>query len=102
MAQEFSKAFYNSAKWQSVRQSVLARSGGLCERCWSKGIVRAADVVHHRTVLTPANIHDPQISLNPAGLEALCQDCHAAAHAELEHGRRYVVDKNGNVVTAEA
>lgn len=101
MAHEFAKPFYNSAKWQSVRRSVLQRSGGLCERCYKKGLVVAADVVHHKVVLTPGNISDPKITLDPEKLEALCSDCHAAVHAELEKNRRYAVNSNGEVITAE-
>lgn len=99
MAQEFAKPFYNSAEWQSVRQSVLARSGGLCERCWNKGIIRAADVVHHNIILTPKNIRDPEVALNPKNLTPLCQDCHAEVHSSKTR-RRYRVDQEGNVITS--
>ena len=100
MAQKFARPFYNSATWQSVRQSVLERSGGLCERCWKKGIIRTADVVHHKIFLTPKNIRDPNVSLNPKHLEALCQDCHAEAHSSKTR-RRYRVDGSGEVVIRE-
>lgn len=98
MAQAFAKPFYNSDQWQSARRSVLARSGGLCERCLDKGLIRAADVVHHTIPLTPDNISDPSITLNPAKLEALCSDCHAAAHAK-EKQRRYHINNDGEVIS---
>lgn len=101
MAQEFSKPFYNSAKWQSVRRSVLQRSGGLCERCLKKGLITAAVVVHHRIILTPGNIDNAEITLNPDNLEALCQDCHAAVHADEDRHRRYAVNSNGDVIIAD-
>lgn len=100
MAKPFAIPFYNSAEWQSVRQFVLKRSGGLCERCWNKGIVRAADVVHHKIILTPQNIHDPNVSLNPKHLVALCQDCHAEVHSSKTR-RRYKVSRNGEVIIRE-
>ena len=67
---------------------------GLCERCWAKGIVRHGDTVHHKIHLTPANINDPEITLNPDNLELLCRDCHAEEHASE---KRYFVDEQGRV-----
>jgi len=99
MAKNFAKSFYNSIQWQRARQFVLKRSGGLCERCYTKGVVRTADVVHHIIWLTPANIHDPAITLDPKNLTALCQDCHAEVHAEKQP-KRYKVDENGAVTIA--
>ena len=46
--------------------------GGLCEECHE----RAGYIVHHRTLLTPANISDPEVSLNHANLEFVCKKCH--------------------------
>lgn len=100
MAREFAKQFYNSSKWQSVRKDVLFHSGGLCEECLKKGLIRTADVVHHKIILTPENINNPEVSLNPEHLVALCADCHAAVHAEADHGRRYFVNANGEIVIA--
>lgn len=97
MARDFARAFYNSDQWQRARRFVLGRSGGLCERCFEKGIIRAADVVHHIIFLTPKNVSDPRISLNPEKLIALCQDCHAEVHSSKTK-RRYKVDREGNVI----
>ena len=46
---------------------------------------------------------DPNISLNPENLEALCYDCHTREHHEgkkyghRECGREYFFDKDGNI-----
>ena len=96
MAQEWAKPFYNSVQWQSARRLVLGRSGGLCERCFAKGIIRSADVVHHRIPLTPMNIINPEITLNPKLLQALCSDCHAEVHSSRP-SRRYEVTEDGEV-----
>ena len=70
-------------------------------------------MVHHRVHLTEKNIQNPKISLNPANLESLCDDCHRLEHeeerkrfnlsAEKREIRRlvqpdYVFDSNGNII----
>lgn len=82
MAQDFSKAFYDSKAWRDCRKAYRKSVGGLCEKCLAKGLYRAADVVHHRIVLTPENVKQPEVTLNWANLEALCFDCHAEEHQE--------------------
>ncbi len=37
-------------------------------------------MAHHMTHLTTRNYLDPDISLNPARLEALCHNCHNTEH----------------------
>jgi len=79
MAREFAKAFYKSKEWQQVRDFVLKRDAYLC-RCGAPAVD-----VHHIIHLTPQNIMDPTISLNPENLISLCKDCHYAEHRG-EHG----------------
>ena len=103
----FAHKFYHSKAWQDVRSFVWDRSHGLCEMCLEKGEYKPADVVHHKVPLSPSNMGDPDISLNPDRLVALCHDCHTEAHKELgvgvlESERAYEprvgFDKFGNVV----
>ena len=75
MAREFAKAFYNSKEWQKCRDYVLRRDNYLCIRCGNP-----AEEVHHKKHLTPKNITDANISLNPDNLICLCRDCHFAEH----------------------
>jgi len=75
MAQEFALRFYKSTAWLKVRDYVLRRDNYLCTRCGAAG-----KIVHHKIYLTPDNIGDPFISLNPDNLETLCEDCHNAEH----------------------
>jgi len=86
---------------------VWSRAGGLCERCLKQGEVKPAEVVHHKTPLTPENVDDPAVSLNPDNLVALCHDCHTEAHRRLGTGAmngrkveepRVRFDEEGNVV----
>lgn len=86
-------AFYGSPAWKNLRTAIIKERGGLCENCLKKGIIRAATLVHHIKPVTPENVNNPEISLNPANLMALCVDCHAAIHST----RRYIIDEKGNV-----
>ena len=95
MAQEFAGNFYKTAAWVKCRQSYIRKVGGLCERCWKKGLITHGEIVHHKIYLTPENIRDPKITLNHKNLELLCRQCHAEEHEKRE--RRYRVDKDGNV-----
>ena len=68
-------AFYNSTAWRRLSRAFLLSKYYICERCG-----KPADIAHHKTHITAANIHNPDISLNPANLEALCIDCHNTEH----------------------
>ena len=68
------KPFYKRKAWQDVRKVVLDRSHGLCERCMERGELKPADVVHHVIPLNEGNVGDPDVSLNPERLVALCHD----------------------------
>lgn len=77
MARDFSKQFYKSKEWKQVRNFCLLRDNFLCVRCG-----QPAEEVHHIIHLTPINIHDITITLNPANLICLCRDCHFAEHKQ--------------------
>ena len=80
MARDFAKAFYNSAAWQRCRDAYIEHVHGLCERCHRPGWI-----VHHKCYLSPANIEDPDVTLNFDNLEYLCQDCHNLEHRSVDH-----------------
>lgn len=83
MARSFSKSFYDSKEWATVRAYVLQRDRFTCTRCSNP-----AEEVHHIVRLSPENIWDPKITLNPDNLISLCKDCHFAEHkAEKIEGR---------------
>lgn len=103
----FAHRFYHSKAWQDVRSFVWDRANGLCERCMERGELKPADVVHHRVPLSPENMGDPDIALNPDRLVALCNDCHTEVHRILGVGAmngvkedrpRVGFDSEGNVV----
>ena len=76
MAKEWAKAFYKSTAWKKCRASYIAYrqsiDGGICEVCRE----RTGYIVHHKVVLTPQNISNPDISLNHNLLRYDCKDCH--------------------------
>ena len=100
MARDFAKAFYKSTAWKDCRASYIKSVGGLCEDCLAKGIYTPAKVVHHIVNISPGNINDPSITLSWMNLKAVCQDCHAREHSDVDskYGGRYTFDENGNVV----
>ncbi|MEK5278625.1 HNH endonuclease signature motif containing protein [Paenibacillus sp. FSL H7-0735] len=76
------QAFYTSDVWQLFRLGLIAKRGNGCQRC-GRIIARSVDIIgHHKVELTPENVHDHAISLNPDLVELVCSDCH-----NLEHKR---------------
>ncbi|MBQ1292590.1 MAG: HNH endonuclease [Clostridiales bacterium] len=95
---ETTASFYKTKLWQDCRRSYIKSVGGLCERCFAKGIIRHGDTVHHKIHLTSANINCPKITLNHDNLMLLCRDCHAEIHKKR---KRYCVDESGKVIANE-
>ena len=93
--QDFAKQFYKSQAWKTTRAAVFSARKGLCDLCLRQGLYVPAEIVHHKTPLTPANIHDPNITLNWDNLQLLCRDCHARMHDAKQ--RRYKFDKYGRL-----
>lgn len=101
MAKEFAKSFYDSAVWKKCRAAYIAErimiDGGLCEKCH----LQPGFIVHHKIMLTPDNINNPDITLNHTNLAYECKDCHdrEEAHAFIKHSCLLVCfDDNGDVV----
>lgn len=92
---EFAKNFYKSAAWKKCRAGYAKAAGGLCERCLERGLCEPGEIVHHKTELTPDNIHNPAVTLSWDNLELVCRNCHAALHGA---DRRYRVDALGRVI----
>lgn len=84
------QTFYASKEWRSFRLTlILERSEGkggvICEKC-RKLIVNPIDIhAHHKIELTPENVHDYSISLNPDNIELICHDCHDKEHHRFGH-----------------
>ena len=96
MSKAFARKFYRSSAWRNVRGYVFIRDQMLCQDCLKRGVYTPAAEVHHIIELTPDNIHDEDITLNPDNLVSLCKACHYARHNP--NARRYTVDEFGSVV----
>ena len=91
----YAEKFYKSTAWKNTRASYLKSVGGLCELCLDKGIIRKADIIHHKEPITPENIDDADITLNWNNLQAVCNEHHHDIHNR--HAKRYKVDEFGRV-----
>lgn len=67
---------------------------GLCERCLARGLIVPATQVHHIIPITPENIEDVNITLNPDNLIILCKPCHDAQHSN----GRYCIGPDGELI----
>ena len=87
--------FYHSKAWRQLSKVFLMSKYYVCERCG-----QPAEIAHHKIYLTPENITDPDIALNPANLEALCMNCHNAEHFGTGGATAAGIafDDNGNVI----
>ncbi len=79
------QTFYASTKWITFRLNLILerskeREGVICEHC-GKPITNPIDVhAHHKIELTPENVNDYNISLNPDNIELICHSCHDKKH----------------------
>lgn len=100
MARDFSRLFYKSKEWKQTREYILRRDNYLCVRCG-----KPAEEVHHIIHLSPSNIDDPSVTMDPNNLRSLCRECHFDEHRG-EHGNgrkmkesmgeeKYYFDENG-------
>lgn len=69
--------FYSTKEWQLVRLLALQRDNFLCVRCRSKGIIKLAEMVHHRIPIKVDYTKRADLS----NLESLCEAC----HNEIDH-----------------
>ncbi|WP_370452232.1 HNH endonuclease [Cohnella sp. AR92] len=53
----------------------MASKHYVCERCGG-----LAEICHHKTYITPQNIHDSSVTLSWSNLEAVCRTCHQHEH----------------------
>ena len=92
--------FYKTRAWKECRAAYLHKVNGLCELCMEHGIIRPADIVHHKITLDDEKARDPEIALNFDNLQAVCIDCHNALHFRKAPKKRYEII-NGAVVIGE-
>ena len=95
MAKEWARQFYNSKAWRETRKQILRRDLYTCAYCYDR-----AEEVHHIIELTPGNINDTNITLNPDNLLSLCHNCHTkitqGSAGDIQEG--YIFDEDGMVI----
>lgn len=113
MAREFAISFYHSPDWKRARAAYMAIPVDtpygtvppyMCERCYSMGRLKPAKVVHHKVHVEPWNVENPEVTLDFANFERLCQDCHAAVHGrgdESPVAGRVAFGPGGEVLRAD-
>lgn len=81
-------AFYHSKAWRDLSYLLRLKSGK-CQRCG-----RVADMkqlhAHHKVLLTPSNVNDMSISLNPDNIEILCNSCHDEEHNRFGYAEHHI------------
>lgn len=109
MAREFSRAFYHSKGWKTARAAYMKATvrtldgrvcpPGMCERCFERGKLVPAEIVHHIDHITETNINDPSVTLSFGNLMRVCRDCHAELHyGGSGYTPRVSFDENGRVI----
>ena len=105
MAKPWAKKFYRSKEWQVTREYILKRDNYLCQRCGEP-----AEEIHHIIRLTPQNITDPKVTMNPDNLISLCKNCHFEEHKtekivarikankKVDEDCEYEFDENGFLI----
>lgn len=96
---EAQQAFYKTQAWVKCRDTYLASVGGLCEKCKEHGLIRPAEVVHHKIHINVYNLDDPNVTLNWDNLIALCAKHHAMEHKKVP--ARYIIDELGRVTVVD-
>lgn len=75
------RRWYNTARWRTARQAQLTKQP-LCERCLSRGVVKAATVVHH----TEAHKGDADLFWDASKYASSCDGCHNTDEQRIERG----------------
>lgn len=83
--------FYTGKDWREFRINLILTRGCTCARCKRVFEDLSQLIGHHTPVeLTPDNVHNPNISLNPDNVEIVCIDCHNQEHNRFGHNTHSV------------
>ena len=102
VAESFAHSLYISKAWIELRQNLIIARGPICQRCNTIMIDTSKMIGHHIKELTPANIHDVNVTLNPDNIELICFDCHNKEHKRFGTHRRSVYLVYGSPLSGKA
>lgn len=72
--------FYASDEWRAFRLTVIGERGPRCEYCGER-VAKAQELtLHHKIELTPENVNDAMIALNPENVMVVHHGCHNRIH----------------------
>lgn len=80
MAEQWASNLYNSQAWKKLRSSIIASRGSRCEMCGRLMLDDSQLIAHHVIELTPDNVLDPRIAMNPDNIKIICKGCHDVVH----------------------
>lgn len=74
------QTFYASDAWRNFRMLLIAERGMRCQHC-GELVAKARELTgHHEVELTPDNVRDHTISLNPERVKLVHHRCHNEIH----------------------
>lgn len=79
------QSFYAGDPWINFRLNLIAERGPCCQICGKRIAIAREIIGHHKIELTPENVHDAMISLNPDNIELVDFDCHNVVHKRFGH-----------------
>lgn len=86
MAEPWAVQFYNGKSWRSLRGRLIAERNYICEECGGNFVFEPSRLVgHHKIELTPENITDVNIALNPDNIKIVCKECHDKEHKRFAY-----------------
>jgi len=93
MAQPWAMALYQSRQWRELRQALIIERGLHCQLC-GRMVSHPSNLIgDHIEELTPDNVNNPAISLNPDNVQLICEDCHNQKHKRFGYNTKaaYIV-----------
>ena len=81
MAKPWAISFYNSKAWQDLRWARILQENFRCQDCGEDYTLNPAELIgHHMVTLTPGNIQDKNVAMNPQLIKIVCKKCHDKEH----------------------
>lgn len=74
------QTFYASDVWRNFRLMIINLRGLRCEHCGEWVAVASELTIHHIIELTPDNVHDATVALNPDNVMVVHHACHNKIH----------------------